>query len=58
MQEENASTLEGLLTALLSEGLMIKSVSEFTILLLPFLQKSLHHPQNLRSFISFFITTK
>lgn len=59
MQEENASTLEGLLTALLSEGLMIlKSVSEFTILLLPFLQKSLHHPQNLRLFISFFITTK
>ena len=48
MQEENASTLEGLLTALLSEGLMIKSESEFTILLLPFLQKSLHHPQNLR----------
>ena len=59
MQEENASTLEGLLTALLSEGLMIlKSVSEFTILLLPFLQKSLHHPQNLRLFISLFITTK
>ena len=51
MQEENASILEGLLTALLSEGLMIKSVSEFTILLLPFLQKSLHHPQNLRLFI-------
>ena len=40
MQEENASTLEGLLTALLSEGLMIKSVSGLTVT--PFFFRNLY----------------
>lgn len=48
MQEENASTLEGLLTALLSEGLMIKSVSEFTIIITPFFTEIFTSPSKLK----------
>ena len=55
MQEENASTLEGLLTALLSEGLMIKSVSEFTIIIItPCFTEIFTSPSKLKVIYKFF----